>query len=650
MNMEKEEVMPPHMNQVPQRSSEAVHLAQLQAVSQNQARQHEAMGAVYHKLDEANDLNKSQNLKIADLVEANQRQNEALLDLQKTQSAHMQDQYLLPIVKEVESFPPVGSQSDCCAILDEALKIARNTRRTPANQNRLCQLLNHYLQPYGPVPALFRSMICHNDASIDVTFEDFNTFVVEPFSDFEFNLGGPVNYVPYQFQVVEHTRSQQLKLRENLVIQAHATINFVLDHLKHPRKEEIQSYATQGLPKTYMNAILGIFSRSQKNPIELPSLSVIRSRIVSSLAFSFSKLGGRNHPFFTAASGAAWNQQGPDRNTLTDDDLELSAMCHFPKHLESVLKDAGVYLDELAGAKVPFHVPEVAGRFEAMNEASGPAHVEGVHLKQSKDSKEIGGTVVAIQNYLSPAFLAYFTVDQDSCAYMDDIRSSSFKNRVIRISSRDHVNTKPIWLQFGDKDNIYLYLSQRASVGEELWLKIVNHVMGLLEVFVVNFTTSERKDNYPASSNIRGTPTLPRKFRAPTFQTNVAACADPLHQYGLHSDDKPGLSHPAIPRFSRGSLIVPTLCIQNHSQCTTSIQWTSNKNSSYCAGKVWQEGTSLIHIQLQSVQDKWKHSVCHLSLPCFLFVNYTYSPTLFLRSQPFHQLFHLHDSTTLIPR
>jgi hypothetical protein len=111
-----------------------------------------------------------------------------------------------------------------------------------------------------------------------------------------------------------------------------------------------------------------------------------------------------------------------------------------------------------------------------MLDAAPPPHVETINLMNSKKSDELGGTVCAIHEYLSARFLAYYVVDHDaSCKYMVDIRPGHKKDRKIRVSSTKHVNTKPIWVQFGETSDVYLYFSQKASVAEEAWLWVTTY-------------------------------------------------------------------------------------------------------------------------------------------------------------------------------
>jgi len=468
----------------------------------------------------------------------------------------------------------------------------------------------NYFQNGSSKSNIFRSLICHNDANIPVTVEDFNKYVVQPYSNFELKLGGPLHSdLPIHLQEIDDPASHH----KNILQHAHSKVGFVLDHYQHPRTVEISSFRKAMFPLSWHNAILGMEGKSKRFLTSVPSLRELYSRIECSIQFSFeakSKPQSRQ-PFFSVASGRAWISQKESvaKATIDHDRLELLAMSKFPTYLNQFLKDRNRYLDELAGAKVPYFVPQVAARFEALIASAPPRRVEGVHLKRSadSDSDDVGGTVVAIHQYLSPAFLAYFTTDQDSCAYMDDIRSKHKKDRKIRVSSCDHLNSKPVWVQFGDKSDPYLYLSQKASAGEELWLKIVNYVMGLLEAFVNNSVANSMRTEPPGPHS--SFPANDKKYRVPRYATNVAACGDPLVSlFGKHSDLRPGLASDDLPMFTRDNLVVPTGCIQNHNRSITTISWHTNEDPSHVAGSVTQE-QNLIHLQLKSVQVYWKHSV-----------------------------------------
>jgi hypothetical protein len=135
----------------------------------------------------------------------------------------------------------------------------------------------------------------------------------------------------------------------------------------------------------------------------------------------------------------------------------------FSHHLESLLRDLRKTLDQLAGVVIDVKHPQVVKAVFRLLSQARPPHVEKKDLKTGRGSDaELGETVIAVHQFLSPECLAYYLVDHDSaCTYMQDIRSAHKKDRKIRVASIHHVSNQPIWLQFGTGDSVYLYLSRR---------------------------------------------------------------------------------------------------------------------------------------------------------------------------------------------
>jgi hypothetical protein len=223
-----------------------------------------------------------------------------------------------------------------------------------------------------------------------------------------------------------------------------------------------------------------------KIELVLPSLEELRLQVEKSISYSFSaKAANPKVHFISPASGVAWCPASDvEVEEHNFEDLVLEACSKFPAHLSILLQEDGQYLDELACVHIPYFDPMVAARFQSMYDQSPSRHLEGIDLMRGKDSHKLGGTTLALHQYLSPAFLAYYTADQDSCSYMQDIRSSHKKDRKVRVASTRHDNSKPIWLQFGATSDVFLYLSQTASVGEQLWLTVVNFVTQLLMAYI----------------------------------------------------------------------------------------------------------------------------------------------------------------------
>jgi hypothetical protein len=208
--------------------------------------------------------------------------------------------------------------------------------------------------------------------------------------------------------------------------------------------------------------------------------------------------------------------------------------------------------------------------------------------------------VVAIHQYISPSFLAYYTVDHNAvCLYMTDERSSHKKDRKIRVAALDRVDTKPIWLQFGDTTDVYLYLSQKASAAEEKWLSIVNFVMNLLVEFVNNRIKVQH------GTRVRELELMRKR----DYRVAVCSASNPLEgNFGWHQDGKNGIVVIGDAQYSTFQLMVPTLCLQNYSHPNTKIEWAPINQPTYTACTVVQE-CILFHIQLLAVNEKFKHHV-----------------------------------------
>jgi hypothetical protein len=96
----------------------------------------------------------------------------------------------------------------------------------------------------------------------------------------------------------------------------------------------------------------------------------------------------------------------------------------------------------------------------------------------------LGGTVFARHNsgFVSVEWLSAYLVSTDNNFFMTDVRALAMngKERILRIFSANHTYHDPTWLQFGEKKSAHLYLSQRATVADESWLKISSYITNLL--------------------------------------------------------------------------------------------------------------------------------------------------------------------------
>jgi hypothetical protein len=494
------------------------------------------------------------------------------------------------------------TRADCIAVFNETLVLAQADQVSTSGTERLELLLATHFQDNDD-GAHFRSMLCYGRPNVPVTTNDFNTFLVLPLSKFQLRLHTTPSFLPIQLQKLGYDSTRALRLEK--MKHAEASVMFMLRYVKNQffsNNEDVDYFLNKPIPERWLRCIIiGKVERSQLQNVDVPSLEDLELRITRSLEFSVQQK--RLYPqakFFTVESALAWQTTPSDTAEKIDyDALYLKACSDFPAYLQQLLSAKDEYLDELAGVDVGHAYPEVEWRFKKMYDQAPPRRVDGINLKLGRDNKEVGGTVVALHQYISPKFLAYYTVDHDaSCAYMKDERSRHKKDRKIRVASLDHIDTKPIWLQFGDTD-VYLYLSQKASAAEEKWLFIVNFVMNLL----VDFANDRIKAQHGGKGHRL------ELMRKRDYRVAVGSASNPLQgNYGKHQDGKNGTVKPGDPNYSTYQLMVPTLCIQNYAHRNTKIEWSPVADPTFTAGTVWQE-CILFHIQLLNVNELFVHYV-----------------------------------------
>ena len=507
----------------------------------------------------------------------------------------------------------VQSHKDCVAVLEETIELSLSDPPVSGDSLlRLEFLLTSYFQD-DEVGSHFRSMICYGSGDTSVSIADFNTYIVGPQTNYDLHLADNQVHLPIKLQRTAF--SARKELRSNTMKHAQASVLFILGYVVkayYSQNEDVTFFMRSPPPKTWIHCIiLGKDERSLTRSVDPPSLTDLQHRVIKSLEHSVAqKLAHPQAKFFTVESATAWkNGVG---NEIDYNSFFIKSCSEFPAYLRDLL-GASLYLDELAGVEVGNPYPEVEKRFQAMYDQAPPRHVEGIDLKLGKSNSEIGGTVLALHQYLSPRFLAFYTVDHDSmCSYMKDERSQHKKERKIRVASIDHVDTKPTWLQFGDTSNIYLYLSQKASAAEEKWLFIVNFVMNLL----VDMVNSRVK----AQHGGRGCRL--ERMRKRDYRVAVGSASNPLEgNFGRHQDGKNGIVIYGDAKYSTHQLMVPTLCLQNYAYANTKIQWAPVNDPKFTAGAVTQECV-LIHIQLLNVNEAFEHWVCFVLvvhsvlLPC----------------------------------
>ena len=504
------------------------------------------------------------------------------------------------------------SQRHCYSILDETLSLAVLDPLTlgAKDRSRLEHLLLSYFQD-NETGGIFRSMICFGCNNRSVSTVDFNNFVVLPGSHYAMELRAPTPHVPVPIQLQQVSATAKTNLHLNTLSHAHASVDFVLQYVSaeyYANNDEIAFH--NKIPLKWKNGIIGKVDRATLTIVDTPSLEELQHRIRQALDFSIElKKTNPYSFFFSLASALIWKESTPapppPLEKVDYTSLYLKGCSDFPDYLADLL-GPDRYLDELAGIEVGHAYPEVEARFKKMYDQAPPRHVDGHDLKLGEHTSEIGGTVVALHQYISPSFLAYYTVDHDaSCAYMTDERSSHKKERKIRVASPDHVDTKPVWLQFGDTADVYLYLSQKASVAEEKWLSIVNFVMNLLVEFV-----NKRIKEFSPGRKLEGSDLM----RTRSYGVVVSSASNPIQgNYGWHRDGKNGIVDEGDPQYNSSQLMVPTLCIQNFAHSNTRIEWAPLSDPTYIAGTVHHECV-LFHLQLLYVNEKYKHHVSHAFL------------------------------------
>jgi hypothetical protein len=177
-------------------------------------------------------------------------------------------------------------------------------------------------------------------------------------------------------------------------------------------------------------------------------------------------------------SGISWQPSASPPPVVVINYKQISIECTLFSSSGEPAPDSQQTFDQLVGVVIDVKHPQVVRGVSRLLNQAPPPHVEKKGLKTGLGfDAELGGTVIAVHQFVSPDFLAYYFVDYNSaCRYMQDIRSAHKKDRKIRVALIHHVSNQPIWLQFSTGDSTFLYLSQTASVAEEKWLIIVNHV------------------------------------------------------------------------------------------------------------------------------------------------------------------------------
>jgi len=299
----------------------------------------------------------------------------------------------------------VLSHQDCVALLEETIELALSDPPVSGDSlQRLELLLTSYFQD-NEVGSHFRSTICYGSGVTAVSIADFNTYIVAPQTNYNLHLADNKVHLPIQLQRTAFGARKEL--RANTMKHAQESVKFMLGYVVkefYCDNKDIEFFMRAPPSQKWLNCIiLGKVERSKTRTVNPPSLSDLQHRVLKSLEYSVAqKLAHPQAKFFTVESATAWKNAGVG-NEIDYNRFFIKTCSEFPAYLRDLL-GASRYLDELAGVEVGNPYPEVEKRFQAMYDQAPPRHVEGIDLKLGKSNSEIGGTVLALHQYLSPRF------------------------------------------------------------------------------------------------------------------------------------------------------------------------------------------------------------------------------------------------------
>jgi hypothetical protein len=500
-----------------------------------------------------------------------------------------------------------STATGCQQILDETAFLLEGFYESSSNRSRLDVLLGAYFQDDAKGNE-FRSQCCFGRPGEAVSLDDFNQLCILPITQWRIRLAtnGSLDTVvsPSILEAAEREH-----FTANFAATAAGNIVAVLKDIvkEHPEGKTIISHIPRigGIPLSWSTQIIGV--KNLTPPYILPPLTILRERIVRSLELGLErKLVQPSFKLFCAESGSLWHVID---YTLDINSIYLQACSRFPKYLEELLLRKKTTLDKLAGVSPASRYPDVEAIVQDGFSRAAQRRMESKDLHL--DDGSLGGTVFALHNgYLSAEWVAAYLVDTDNNLFMDDARASSLnsKERKLRIFSIAHTFDQPTWLQFGEKRNVYLYLSQKASAAEEGWLSISSYVINLLINFINDRLNSETEARY--------------NLQPVEYDAGVVNLANPsMGSYGLHHDAKFGLVDPSIPSYSSFSLMVPTLAIQNHSAPSSHISWFLKGDLKKTKLASFTQDFVMTHWQLMGVNAEFEHEVRSTRLSTHYYVS-----------------------------
>jgi hypothetical protein len=494
------------------------------------------------------------------------------------------------------------SAGSCQAILEETTILLEVYNRIEPDLSRLELLLKQHFQDDDSQGSDFRSYCCYGRPGGTVSLKLFNELCILPYTDYSIQLSKSLSSGLIAPSILE--QDDRANYIANFAAKATANIVLILHGILkvHPQRDSILSYIpSEGVSSSWSIQIIG--NLDKRYPYRLPSLSLLRERILLVLDLSLEAKGvNRRIKFFSSETGSFWQKSIDD----SEDAHEIYLQCcsEFKNYLEKLLKDKGTTLDKLAGVEPSQRYPMVEAVVRDGFSRATQSGMESVDLLLEDGT--LGGTVIAMHNegFLSPEWIAAYLVDTDNNHFMVDKRSekANNKDRRLRIFSPLHQFKVPIWMQFGRKKNVYLFMSDKASAAEEGWLKIVSYVINLLVDFINKRLVAATGSRY--------------RLEHVVYDTGVASLSNPsVGSFARHQDGFHGLVDPSTPGYSRFMLMVPTFAIQNHCAITRFINFYEKGKTKKIA--TFSHDFLIQHWQLFGVNESFEHEVwlrsCHLN-------------------------------------
>ena len=293
--------------------------------------------------------------------------------------------------------------------------------------------------------------------------------------------------------------------------------------------------------------------------------------------------------------------------------LDISSK--FPSYLQDELANnyPFAFLDDIALHPAVSSTKSFRRGCENRNSTNHQHHpptITSVDLKSSDD--RLLGTVMKIDNCLSPAFVKQYIESMDQSTYTQDFRYRKH-DRGYRFATthNNHNGDLPSWLMFGEDSSCSLLLSQQTNNAETSFLRVVNYIQHLYTEFM-----NERMDRImgPSATMKWGLNDASTGY----YDSLMTMVSNPANSnYGLHDDGKIGLCLPDtttpdgddIPnKYSKFNMVVPTLAIQNHTKESTDVLFFDRTAPETIIGRLTCNVVT-IHLQLIGVQHNCLHKV-----------------------------------------